>query len=62
MHFTDCENLEKVIFEGAVPPSCEETSFVCNKIGRKFYIPAEALEAYKTSLVWKDFADLIEGY
>ena len=60
--FRDCENLEKVIFEGAVPPSCEKSSFVCNKIGRKFYIPAEALEAYKTSLVWKDFADLIEGY
>lgn len=31
-------------------------------IGRKIYVPAESVEAYKAAQRWSEYADAIEGY
>ena len=36
--------------------------FENNASGRKIYVSAESVEAYKTAVGWSDYADAIVGY
>ena len=33
-----------------------------NASGRKIYVPAESVQAYKSADGWRDYADAIVGY
>lgn len=63
--FDGCVNLKTVICEPLVPPTAiysstgEWAAFDNNAEGRKFYVPAESLEAYKSAEGWRDYADAI---
>lgn len=63
--FNGCINLKKVTCKPLVPPTAVYSStgvwaaFDNNAEGRKFYVPAESLEAYKTAEGWRDYADYI---
>lgn len=63
--FDGCVNLRKVICKPIVPPTAVYSTtgvwaaFDNNAEERKFYVPAESLEAYKTAKGWSDYADCI---
>lgn len=63
--FDGCVNLKTVICKPLVPPTAiysstgEWAAFDNNAEGRKFYVPAESLEAYKSAEGWRDYADAI---
>ena len=63
--FDGCVNLKTVICEPLVPPIAVFSStgvwaaFDNNAEDRKFYVPAESIEAYKTAEGWRDYADWI---
>lgn len=61
--FKNCANLKEVYCRPITPPALiENTAFGGNADGRKIYVPAESVDAYKTADVWCDFADCIVGY
>lgn len=61
--FDGCVNLRKVTCKPIVPPTAIYSTtgvwaaFDNNAEDRKFYVPAESLEAYKTAEGWRDYAD-----
>ena len=63
--FDGCVNLKTVICEPLVPPTAVFSStgmwaaFDNNAEGRRFYVPAESVEAYKSAEGWRDYADAI---
>lgn len=57
--FIRCYNLKEVTILATTPPTINTTVFSNNHAERKFYVPAESLEAYKTANVWKNYADVI---
>ena len=63
--FDGCVNLRKVTCKPIVPPTAIYSTtgvwaaFDNNAEDRKFYVPAESLEAYKTAEGWRDYADYI---
>ncbi len=62
--FDGCVNLTTVICEPMVPPTAIFSdgvwaAFDNNAEGRKFYVPAESVEAYKTAEGWSDYAEWI---
>ena len=60
--FADCESLTSVYCKAITPPTLGRSVFYENKSGRKIYVPAESVEAYKAAENWSEYADDIVGY
>ena len=60
--FLDCEILTSVYCKAITPPTLGRSVFYENKSGRKIYVPAESVEAYKAAENWSEYADDIVGY
>lgn len=65
--FVGCENLVRVVCEPVVPPTAvfvEDVwqAFDDNAKDRKIYVPVESVDAYKSAIGWRDYADAIVGY
>ena len=50
--FKNCSSLISIIIEATIPPYLCQSSFDNNASGRKIYVPAESLNAYKTAPSW----------
>ena len=61
--FRDCDSLTSVYCKATTPPTLK-SSFVfdSNADGRKIYVPAESVEAYKAATNWSEYAADIVGY
>ena len=64
--FKDCNQLSEVIVNAVTPPELypEQYTGIYNQFennapGRKIKVPAESLQAYKTKIGWRDYADSI---
>ena len=58
--FFSCSSLTSVSCKPATPPTLGNTSvFDDNATGRKFYVPAASVDAYKTAENWSEYADAI---
>lgn len=57
--FIRCYALKEVTILATTPPTISASVFRGNHAERKFYVPAESLEAYKTANVWNTYADVI---
>ncbi len=58
--FYRCYNLSEVHCKAATPPSLTGTlHFEENASGRKIYVPAASVDAYKTATYWSEYADAI---
>lgn len=60
--FYNCSSLAEVYCKPTTPPSIEGEVFYNNASGRKIYVPAESVDAYKTDQCWSQYADSIVGY
>ena len=61
--FYECYSLTSVYCKATTPPALDGTYiFDSNDSGRKIYVPAEAVEAYKSATRWSEYADAIVGY
>ena len=61
--FYSCNSLTSVYCKATTPPALGGTYvFDYNDGGRKIYVPAESLEAYKRAEYWSEYADAIVGY
>ena len=60
--FRFCSSLKSVYCKATTPPSLGSTVFDYNGDGRKIYVPAESVEAYKAAEGWSYYADAIVGY
>lgn len=60
-NFGSCFQLAKVTILATTPPALGGNAFTGNKAGRKIYVPAESVEAYKTAAGWSTYADDIEA-
>ena len=61
--FYDCDSLTSVYCEATTPPTLGDSYvFDDNASGRKIYVPAESVEAYKTAENWSEYAADIVGY
>ena len=66
--FYDCTSLKSVYCIAITPPTAIPDSssrwdaFDSNASGRKIYVPAESVEAYKTAAYWSNYAADIVGY
>ena len=62
--FTDCTSLASVYCKPKTPPTTNvsQPPFDNNASGRKIYVPAESVEAYKTAEWWSDYADDFVAY
>ena len=65
--FSWCRSLTSVYCKATTPPIAVAESgywyaFDYNASGRKIYVPAESVEAYKSAEYWSDYADAIVGY
>ena len=60
--FYNCSNLISVTFTSTVPPTINFGVFGNNAAGRKIFVPAESVNAYKTaSTPWENYASDIEA-
>ena len=60
--FMGCEKLVRIECHAITPPTLSSTSaFNRNAEDRKFYVPREALDSYKTDNYWSRYADDIEA-
>lgn len=59
--FYACTNLTSVTVEATTPPSLGMTAFGNNASGRKIYVPAEAVNTYKSASGWSEYANDIEA-
>lgn len=59
--FYNCSQLAQVTILAVTPPTLGDYVFEGNKAGRKIYVPAESVEAYKTAAGWSTYADDIEA-
>ena len=58
--FYKCTSLKEVYCKPTTPPSLDGSSvFDGNASGRRIYVPAVSLEAYKAAEGWKEYADSI---
>ena len=61
--FNSCSSLTSVYCEATTPPSLGGSNvFDDNASGRKIYVPAQSVEAYKSAEYWSEYADAIVGY
>ena len=60
--FQNCSSLTSVYCKPSTPPNGGVYMFKDNASGRKIYVPAGSVDAYKTADGWKDYADAIVGY
>ena len=60
--FSYCESLAEVYCKATTPPMGGDFMFGGNASGRKIYVSAESVEAYKTAEGWSDYAGAIVGY
>ncbi|MBQ5670310.1 MAG: leucine-rich repeat protein, partial [Tidjanibacter sp.] len=61
--FCNCTSLTSVYCKPTTPPSIDLLPvFEGNASGRKIYVPAESVEAYKSAWGWNYYADAIVGY
>ena len=62
--FEECPKLARVYCKPTTPPTLTSptTVFKGNASGRKIYVPAESVEAYKATEGWSKYADAIVGY
>ncbi|MBR1962772.1 MAG: leucine-rich repeat domain-containing protein [Alistipes sp.] len=60
--FYNCTSLKEVYCKATTPPAGGSNMFYSNASGRKIYVPAESVEAYKSATYWKKYASYIEGY
>ena len=60
--FQNCSSLTSVYCKATTPPEGYSNMFDDNAPGRKIYVPAESVAAYKSAEYWRDYADYIEGY
>ena len=61
MAFYHCESLISVTVETITPPTLGTTAFDYNSSGRKIYVPAESVNAYKAASGWSTYASVIEA-
>ena len=60
--FCDCQQLKDVYVLNTTPPSIYNwIVFNNNASGRKFYVPAESVDAYKAASGWSSYASYIEA-
>ena len=61
--FGSCTSLTSVYCKATTPPALSGTYvFYSNGSGRKIYVPAGSVEAYKSATNWSQYADAIVGY
>ena len=66
--FKSCKVLKEVYCKPTTPPTADLggnsswDAFNNNASGRKIYVPAASVDAYKAADGWRDFADSIEPY
>ena len=60
--FYNCSSLRKVYCKPTTPPTGDGDMFYSNATGRKIYVPASSVDAYKAANGWQDYADTIEPY
>ena len=61
--FYYCDSLTSVYCKATTPPSLGGTDvFDSNGSGRKIYVPAGSVEAYKSATRWSEYASAIVGY
>ena len=60
--FDGCSSLTSVYCKATTPPDGGIYMFYKNASGRKIYVPAKSVSAYKIAEVWSDYADYIVGY
>ena len=57
--FYKCTSLKEVYCKATTPPAGGSDMFSKNASGRKIYVPAASVEAYKSAQYWSDYADYI---
>ena len=60
--FTNCSSLTSVYCKAVTPPAGGYNMFYDNASGRKIYVPAESVEAYKSASYWSSYKSYIVGY
>ncbi len=61
--FEYCSSLSSVYCEATTPPTLGDSYvFDSNAAGRKIYVPAESVDAYKAAENWSEYAADIVGY
>ena len=58
--FRYCGSLISVTVLAKIPPTLGGNAFFNNAKGRKFYVPQESVDAYKTATSWSTYASSIE--
>jgi len=56
LSFFECSSLASVTIEATIPPTLGEVVFSGNAEGRKIYVPAESVNAYKGATNWSEYA------
>ena len=59
--FNGCSSLTSVTCLATTPPTLGLNVFKNNASGRKFYVPAESVETYKSASRWSSYASYIEA-
>ena len=59
--FYGCEGLTSITINATTPPTLGFSAFDYNATGRKIYVPADSVEAYKTATNWSTYAADIEA-
>ena len=54
--FYDCRNLASVTVNATTPPTLGSRAFDSNASGRKIYVPAASVDAYKAASGWSTYA------
>ena len=57
--FAECESLTSVYCKATTPPAGGDNMFSGNAVGRKIYVPASSVNAYKSAEYWSAYADAI---
>ena len=60
--FAWCDSLTSVYCKATTPPAMGYDVFFSNGWGRKIYVPAESVDAYKSATNWSEYASAIVGY
>ena len=61
--FSSCTSLTSVYCKATTPPALGGTYVFDNNVsGRKIYVPAGSVEAYKSATRWSEYASAIVGY
>ena len=60
--FDGCSSLAEVYCKPTTPPSGDYYMFDNNASGRKIYVPAKSVSAYKNARYWSNYKSYIYGY